>query len=132
MRPGHSTYIRILRGNYVTLAEILLAEGDYEATAQAADKFVPLAPQSWETYYDTACMLSRCVGIIQNDKRLTDPRRRELANSYAGRALAQLRLAQEKGLRNADDLKKDPDLEPIRAREDFRKLVADLDRKMKR
>jgi tetratricopeptide (TPR) repeat protein len=57
-----------------------------------------------------------------------DAQRRE---AYAGRALALLRRARAAGFfqdrRKVEYLKKDPDLAPLRSREDFRKFVAELE-----
>src|SRR5207302_2728442 len=81
--------------------------------------------------YNAACFLSHCVLLADKDGQLADARRRELAQSYADRALALLRQAVALGFKDAAQLKKDPDLEPLRAREEFRKLVTDLEAKPK-
>src|SRR5262249_15328930 len=51
--------------------------------------------------------------------------------AYAGRALALLRRAQAAGFfgdrANVERLKRDTDLDPLRQREDFQKLVAELE-----
>jgi hypothetical protein len=51
--------------------------------------------------------------------------------AYAGQALALFRRAQAAGFfqdcRTVEYLKKDPDLAPLRSREDFRKFVAELE-----
>jgi tetratricopeptide (TPR) repeat protein len=54
-----------------------------------------------------------------------------VAEGYAARAIALLRDAVAKGYQNVADLKQDPDLERLRARADFQKLVADLEAKQK-
>jgi hypothetical protein len=42
-----------------------------------------------------------------------------------------LREAVSKGFKNVVHMKKDPDLDPLRQREDFKKLVAELEGKGK-
>ena len=56
-------------------------------------------------------------------------RRKELARGYAERALALLRQAVQRGFKDAARMKKDPDLEPLRTRDDFKKLLAHLEGK---
>jgi serine/threonine protein kinase/predicted RNA polymerase sigma factor len=53
------------------------------------------------------------------------------AEQHSRRAVALLRDAVARGFQNVADLKKDPDLEPLRARADFQQLVADLEAKQK-
>jgi tetratricopeptide (TPR) repeat protein len=50
-----------------------------------------------------------------------------IAASYAGRAVLLLRRAITKGYKDPAHLKKDPDLDPLRSREDFKKLMKELE-----
>ena len=50
---------------------------------------------------------------------------------YAERAMELLRQAVAKGWRHPRVIKEDPDLEPLRARQDFQKLLAELEEKAK-
>jgi hypothetical protein len=63
---------------------------------------------------------------------LADARRRELAQSYAGRALKLLRQSVAKGFKDAAHMRQDPDLKPLQAREEFNKLLAELEAKSKK
>jgi hypothetical protein len=58
-------------------------------------------------------------------------RRQELAEGDADRALALLRQAVARGYKDTAHMKKDADLQPLRAREDFKKLLAKLEGKAK-
>jgi hypothetical protein len=53
--------------------------------------------------------------------------RHQQAQSYGDRALAALRQAVAKGYKDAASLKKDPALDPLRQRDDFRQLLAELE-----
>jgi hypothetical protein len=57
--------------------------------------------------------------------------RKELMQTYAVRAVDLLREAVARGWKNAAHMKKDPDLAPLRKRDDFQKLLADLETKQK-
>ena len=48
---------------------------------------------------------------------------------YADQAMAMLRDAVAKGYKDVVHMKKDTDLDPLRQREDFKKLVAELETK---
>jgi tetratricopeptide (TPR) repeat protein len=84
--------------------------------------------------YNLASTLSLALALVgakdgapppEDDEKLTpaDKLRRRL---YAQRAIEVLRLAVDKGFRRLDVLRSDPALDPLRSREDFRKLLADL------
>ena len=45
--------------------------------------------------------------------------------------MATLKQAVQNGYKNADHIKKDTDLDPLREREDFKKLLAELEEKAK-
>jgi hypothetical protein len=65
--------------------------------------------------------------LAAKDAKLPDAQRKELANSYADRALEALRQAVTRDYKDAANLKKDPDLDPLRGRDDFQKLLAELE-----
>jgi hypothetical protein len=73
-------------------------------------------------------LLSRCVPLAEKDAKLPEPRRKEVARSYGDRAMEVLRQALAKGYQDGAQLKKDTDLDPLRGRDDFQKLLAELDK----
>jgi serine/threonine protein kinase len=70
-----------------------------------------------EHLYNAACGYALCVPLA--DK----PEQQEL---YAARAVALLRQAVARGYKDAAEMSRDTDLAPLRPRDDFQKLVADL------
>jgi hypothetical protein len=72
--------------------------------------------------YQAACVYSLAAAAVKED------RQRE---TYAGQAVALLRRARGagyfKGRKTVEQVKQDPDLAALRPREDFRKLVAELE-----
>src|SRR5262249_35748711 len=81
--------------------------------------------------YDAACWLSRCVPIVAKHDKLDAAQRNEAAQFYGDAAMRLLRDAVSKGYKDVPHMKKDTDLDPLRRRDDFRKLVADLEGKGK-
>jgi hypothetical protein len=69
--------------------------------------------------YDLACVCALASAAVKDDAK-----RRE---QYADRAVALLRQAVAAGWKDAAHMKKDQDLAPLRDREDFQKLLAELE-----
>ena len=78
-----------------------------------------------------ACILCNCVTLADKDAKLSETKRKELAKSYADRALALLRQAISKGYQDAASMKKDTLLDPMRSRPEFQKLLDELEAKTK-
>ena len=77
-----------------------------------------------------ACMLAQCVPIVEKDDKLDCGKTTGRNAFYADQAMAMLRDAVAKGYKDADHMKKDKDLDPLREREDFKKVVAELEAKV--
>jgi hypothetical protein len=80
-----------------------------------------------DTLYNLACVCALASAAVKDAKNLGADAPR-LAEEYAVRALELLRQAVAKGYKDFDHLKKDDDLKPLREREDFKKLVIDLEK----
>src|SRR5262249_49859203 len=81
--------------------------------------------------YDAACFLSQCIPIVAKHDKLADKQRKEAAQFYGDAAMKLLRDAVSKGFKDVQHMKKAPDLDPLRQREDFQKLIAELEGKGK-
>jgi hypothetical protein len=81
--------------------------------------------------YDAACYLSLCVPIVAKHDKLDATQRKEAAQFYGDAAMKLLRDAVSKGYKDVAHMKKDTDLDPLRQRDDFQKLVAELEGKGK-
>ena len=106
----------------VQRAVTLIHSGDHaravaEANALAAEKNV-----TGTTLYDAACVLSIASSVVKQDAKLQE--------QYAVRAVELLTLAEGRGFfkdaRNIEGMNKDIDLEPLRRRQDYKKLLAEL------
>jgi hypothetical protein len=69
-------------------------------------------------------VLARCVTLAATDLDLPDARRAELAKAYADQAVSLVREALEKGHSDLEVIRKDPSFDSVRARPDFRSLLA--------
>jgi tetratricopeptide (TPR) repeat protein len=129
--PKNRTYRQFYHNNLRTLAVSYLGLAAHARLATTADELARFGHDPANDTYLAACYLARCVTLAGKDAQLDEARRKELAKAYADRGLALLRQAVARGYKNTAQLKKDPDLQPLRARDDFKKLLADLERKAK-
>ena len=125
-------YRRFYRNNLWNLADSAAALADHARLATAAEELARLANLGVRDVYWGAGFLCRCVTLADKDAQLDKARRKELTDNYADRALVVLRLAAAQGGVDAALLKRDPTLEPLQAREGFRKLLAELEEKAKK
>jgi serine/threonine protein kinase/tetratricopeptide (TPR) repeat protein len=129
--PRHPTYRRFYRNDLGVMTVVhagLLEQDDAVRTAESCRDL------GWEPSvdaYDAACGLSLCVPIVAKHARLEDKQRQEAVQFYGGAAMKFLRDAVSKGFTDVPHMKKDTDLDPLRQREDFRKLIAELEGKGK-
>lgn len=79
---------------------------------------------------ETAARLARCVPLVKPGERIKDAYRQQTKAppDYADEAVALLRAAAERGFRDAARIRADQRFAPLRDREDFRKLLSDLER----
>jgi tetratricopeptide (TPR) repeat protein len=129
VNPQHPAYRSFYCNNRWALAGTYLRLGQHAEAAAAAEEYARLAVRPAGDLYPAACYLARCVPLAEKDAKLPPSRRQELAEGYAARAVALLRQAVQKGYNNVPHLKKDPDLDALRQRPDFRELLADLEAK---
>jgi serine/threonine-protein kinase len=127
--PRHPFYRHIARTNRQSLAQARLRLGEHATAAAAAEEMLPVCTNPAIGSYNAACILAQCVPLAEQDNRLPVAKRKEAAQDYANRAMAGLRQAVDKGFKDAANMKKDKDLDPLRARADFQQLLADLDKK---
>jgi serine/threonine-protein kinase len=76
--------------------------------------------------YRLACGLSQCVPLVARDRTVLTSEERAERGKYGDWALDALRQAIVAGYRDASRMSTDADLDPIRERDVFRDLVADL------
>jgi tetratricopeptide (TPR) repeat protein len=126
-RPTYLELRESYRDFLVALAAGRRGLADHAGLATAADELARLAYEPAKDTYAAAGMLARCAALAREGPGLDEAKRKELALGYADRSLALLRRSVERGFKDAAHMKADPDLEPLRERPEFTKLLAGLD-----
>jgi serine/threonine protein kinase len=126
--PRSPVYRAVFCAHRQLLAATQLDLGDHAAAAEAAADLARVAFEPVPDAYKAACFLSRCTALADQDAKLSEARRKQLVQSYPDQAMAALRQAVAKGYKDAAQMKKDKDLDPLRGRPDFQKLLAELDK----
>jgi tetratricopeptide (TPR) repeat protein len=119
----HPGYRQFFRNNLVVLTQACGGTDDRAAATAAA---ALLRDLGWDApalhAYDAACALALCIPLTDKQGK----ERQERAQFYADRSMELLRDAVGKGFDDPDQLRDDTDLNPLRGRDDFRRLAADL------
>jgi tetratricopeptide (TPR) repeat protein len=126
--PQNTDLRRNLRRQYSTLAESLIQLGEHREAAATALKLPPLFPDAWQECLSAGWFLARCLPLAQRDTRLSGSESEMLRQDYADRAVEWLRRAIQGGYNDVNFLRTSPDLEPVRRRADYQKLLRDLTR----
>jgi serine/threonine protein kinase/predicted Zn-dependent protease len=99
-------------------SNLLNLKDHVRATADAAGVAESPAATA-EDLYNVACVYALAARLAPGE----DPR----SSTYAENAMESLRQAMARGYRDLAHLQKDPDLEGLRSREDFKRVVKDLE-----
>jgi tetratricopeptide (TPR) repeat protein len=129
--PKNSTYRTFLRNHHANLAGVLAELRLHAETARAAVELPLVFSEGPAEYIRAAQFLSLCVRAAERDEALSAERRQDLMRNYGDQALGLLREGVARGYTNAAALKNLPVLEPIRSREDFKKMLEELEAKPK-
>jgi serine/threonine protein kinase len=112
-------------------AAMLAGRGDHARATAEAEALAGLGGLNSTNVYNVGCVFSRAAGAADHDTKLSSTDRARLKARYADQAMEYLRQAVAKGWHNPDQAKNDSDLDPLRARKDFQKLLAELEEKAK-
>ncbi len=127
VNPRHPQYRLTYRKHLSLLPEVHAELLEQEDAVHAALAVGDLGYDPPADAYDAACLLSRCVRRVSKHDKLDDKERQQAAQFYGDEAMKLLRAAVSKGFKNVAHMKKDTDLDPLRKRDDFQKLVAELE-----
>jgi hypothetical protein len=114
--PQNASYRQNLRDHLSNLATTNLALRNTAEAARAAREIASLGP-GYAGPYNGACYLARCVPLADDPSD---------ASRYADEAFAMLKRAVAAGWAGAAHTATDPDLAPLRERDDFRQLLGEL------
>jgi tetratricopeptide (TPR) repeat protein len=105
----------------------LARQDDHARATEEAEAVIRRGDLSSLNLYNAACVFSRASAGADHDTKLSPTDRNRLKARYANRAMQLLRQAVATGYRNPAIIMPDRDLDPLRGREDFTKLLADLE-----
>ncbi len=113
-------------------ATMLAGRGEHERATNDANAIATEEGVGQVNHYNIACVFAASSAAALNDGKLAPADRTRLKALYADRAMDFLRQAVAEGHQDTALLKGDPDLASLRSREDFQKLVRELERKSTR
>jgi tetratricopeptide (TPR) repeat protein/predicted Ser/Thr protein kinase len=123
---------RLFLGNhYGTLADVLVREGDHAGAVEAAAKKMAAFSETAENCFNAASLVARCMPLAEKDAGLPEEKRKALVQAYADQAMRYLRDGVAKGNGDLTFLRADPGFEPLRARADYKEVLAELEAKAK-
>jgi serine/threonine protein kinase/tetratricopeptide (TPR) repeat protein len=111
--PYDEAFLRIRRARALVLTK------DHPRAAEDARSVAASAAATALELVDAARLLAQCSSLVENGSAA--------AKSYADDAVGTLRSAVKKGFRDAAELESVAELEPIRGRDDFRKLLMEIE-----
>jgi hypothetical protein len=129
--PTHSAYRWLLGEHYIQMARIYHLQGRPKETVEAALEIVKLRPDNANELRNGAARLSACISLVGKDLPTLSVEQQAERQSYADQAMDLLRRAVSRGYKNAKSLKEGRDFEPLRSRDDFRALVAEVEKPAK-
>jgi serine/threonine-protein kinase len=118
--------VRLLR------ATMLAGRGEHARATNAANAVAREEGVGQVNHYNIACVFAVSSAAAENDGKLAPADRTRLKAQYADRAVDFLRQAVAGGYQDTALLKGDPDLASLRSREDFQKLVREVERKSRK
>jgi tetratricopeptide (TPR) repeat protein len=127
----HPAYRLNYRTTLWNLGQSFQGLADHAGLAAAADDLFQLAHSQIDPWF-ALCWLCQAMSLVDKDTLLAADRRKELTRTYGDRALAVLPVAVELGAIDAAGMKKSPILDPLRGREEFKKLLDELESKQKK
>jgi tetratricopeptide (TPR) repeat protein len=135
--PKVAEYTERLGFSYYYLGELNASVGDYVNAAILGERIAQLKVPDDQpdarglNLYNAACLFSVVSGAAAKDENLPEADRATLADKHAARALALLKEDRTLGYFKDPEIlahmKKDPDLDPLRDRDDFKQLVKELE-----
>jgi tetratricopeptide (TPR) repeat protein len=125
--PANPVQRRFYRNNRGAFINVNAGLGDQAGAMRAAERLRDLGWDSGDDAYTAACALSLCIPIVQKNEKGSQEERDKQAAFYGDGAVKMLRDAVAEGFKDAARMKNDKALDPLRQRDDFKKLLAELE-----
>jgi serine/threonine-protein kinase len=120
-----------MNSHYTALARFHRHLGQPAEAVAAILKRQELWPTNPVELYNVACDLALCIPLVGRGKPALSAEEEAQRRRYADEAMGVLRRAVARGFKDGAHMRADSDLEPLRMRDDFQKLVAELQGKAK-
>lgn len=120
-----------LSAAYGHLGAALIRRSAHVEAAENARLMSRTSPDSAANSYTAATLWARCVPLADKDDALSLEKRQATAAAYGGEAMTSLRQAIQQGYKDVKHMKDDPHLESLRSRDDFKKLLLEVETRTK-
>jgi tetratricopeptide (TPR) repeat protein len=130
--PANPTYRSSYRNNRGALIDVCAGLGDQAGAIGIAQQLRDLGWDPGADAYDAARDLSLCIPIVAKNEKASQEERDKQAAFYGDGAVKMLRDAVAKGFKDADRMKNDNGLDALRQRDDFKKLLTELEASTRR
>jgi serine/threonine protein kinase len=127
--PQHPFYREFYRNHLGVLTAAYAGLLEREEAVRAAESCRNLGWNAPADAYFAACFLSRCISIVAQHEKLDEQGRNDAVQFYGDAAMKLLGDAVSKGYTDVLNMKKDANLAPLRQRDDFQKLIAEMEEK---
>jgi tetratricopeptide (TPR) repeat protein len=124
--PQVTLYRQRLNTTYHDLAGLLRELGRAAEAADTSEECLKLWPGHVTELYTVGCELALCVRLAGQGRAELTARQEAERRGYADRAVELLRQAVAAGFKDLKKLRENPDLDPLRARDDFKQMLAEL------
>ena len=114
--PGHPYYQQAVRAHLLNLTKVYHALNQPAQAIRTTQELVALAKESPSELYNVAGALALSIPLVQGEQQ----------QALAAEAVQILKRAITAGWNDAGRTSRDPDLAPLRDRDDFRRLLAEL------
>src|SRR5262249_15277601 len=122
----------LLCAHYLSVADVLAALKDHSQAVKETIEVLPLAPPQWPQYPVAAAILARSVRLALDGEKLDEKRQKAMASQYGDRVVELMRKAMATGFQDAEAVRKAPEFEAVRDRDDFKKLLEEMGKKATR
>jgi serine/threonine protein kinase/WD40 repeat protein/tetratricopeptide (TPR) repeat protein len=126
LRPTDPRIRNLWRYHQGHLATTLQRMGRHADAADAIREVPRLAPDDPAVLLQAARLLAGCVAVAERNPGFPYPVGLVLARGYGAEAIALAREAVAKGLADVTPLRSDTDFDPVRSRDEFRRLLDEL------
>jgi hypothetical protein len=131
LAPGNPAARDLVAQCVLGVCACRLDAGDYTAAGALATEAAADFAKKAASQAQLAAVLGRCVNLVLADTTLSKAEQAELAQRYGDLALAALRQAVDLGYTDVGTLKTGLAFEGLRGRDDFQKLIKELEGKKK-